>query len=276
MYADSGKAAVRPAITVPKLRQMKAAGERIVALTAYDASFARLLDASGVDVVLVGDSLGMVVQGHSSTLPVSVADIVYHTACVARGLRSALLIADMPFQSYSTPAKALESAAPMLASSGASMVKLEGAGVMLESIAFLSAREIPVCAHLGLTPQSVLRLGGYRVQGREQAAAERLRADAIAVAEAGAEMLVLECVPSALAADITASIPIPTIGIGAGPGCDGQILVLHDMLGINSGHRRPRFVKNFLEGRDSIAAAVQAYGEAVRAGTFPGAEHGYE
>ena len=276
MYADSTKTAARPAITVPKLRQMKSDGERIVSLTAYDASFARLMDACGVDVVLVGDSLGMVVQGHKSTLPVTVADIVYHSACVSRGLRSALLVADMPFQSCATPLRALESAVPMLAEGGASMVKIEGAGPMLETIEFLTARDIPVCAHLGLTPQSVLKLGGYKVQGREQAAAARLLSDAAAVAEAGAELLVLECVPSALAAEVTASLQIPTIGIGAGPGCDGQILVLHDMLGINSGHRRPRFVRNFLVGNDSIAAAVQAYAKAVRDGSFPGPEHGYE
>jgi 3-methyl-2-oxobutanoate hydroxymethyltransferase len=164
----------------------------------------------------------------------------------------------------------------MLAAGHASMVKLEGAGALLDSIRFLSERDIPVCAHLGLTPQSVLRLGGYGVQGREEQAAQRLRADARAVVDAGAELLVLECVPSALAAEITAAIPIPTIGIGAGPSCDGQILVLHDMLGIASGHRRPRFVKNFLEGRDSIAAAVQAYADAVRGGSFPGPEHGYQ
>ena len=276
MYADTTKTAARPAITVPKLRQMKSDGERIVSLTAYDASFARLMDACGVDVVLVGDSLGMVVQGHKSTLPVTVADIVYHSACVSRGLRSALLVADMPFQSCATPLRALESAVPMLAEGGASMVKIEGAGPMLETIRFLTARDIPVCAHLGLTPQSVLKLGGYKVQGREQAAAARLLSDAAAVAEAGAELLVLECVPSALAAEVTASVQIPTIGIGAGPGCDGQILVMHDMLGINSGHRRPRFVRNFLEGNDSIAAAVQAYAKAVRDGSFPGPEHGYE
>ena len=276
MYADAGKSSTRPAITVPRLRQMKAAGERIVSLTAYDASFARLMDACGVDVVLVGDSLGMVVQGHASTLPVTVADIVYHSACVARGMRSALLVADMPFQSCATPLRALESAAPMLAEGGASMVKIEGAGPMLAAIEFLSARDIPVCAHLGLTPQSVLKLGGYKVQGREQAAAAQLLSDAAAVAAAGAEMLVLECVPSALAAQVTASLQIPTIGIGAGPGCDGQILVLHDMLGMNSGHRRPRFVKNFLEGNDSIAAAVQAYAQAVRDGSFPGPGHGYD
>ena len=276
MYADNTKTAARPAITVPKLRQMKADGERIVSLTAYDASFARLMDACGVDVVLVGDSLGMVVQGHKSTLPVTVADIVYHSACVSRGLRSALLVADMPFQSCATPLRALESAVPMLAQGGASMVKIEGAGPMLETIQFLTARDIPVCAHLGLTPQSVLKLGAYKVQGREQAAAARLLSDAAAVAEAGADLLVLECVPSALAAEVTASLQIPTIGIGAGPACDGQILVLHDMLGINSGHRRPRFVRNFLEGNGSIAAAVHAYAKAVRDGSFPGPEHGYE
>ena len=276
MYADNTKTAARPAITVPKLRQMKADGERIVSLTAYDASFARLMDACGVDVVLVGDSMGMVVQGHKSTLPVTVADIVYHSACVSRGLRSALLVADMPFQSCATPLRALESAVPMLAQGGASMVKIEGAGPMLETIQFLTARDIPVCAHLGLTPQSVLKLGAYKVQGREQAAAARLLSDATAVAEAGADLLVLECVPSALAAEVTASLQIPTIGIGAGPACDGQILVLHDMLGINSGHRRPRFVRNFLEGNGSIAAAVHAYAKAVRDGSFPGPEHGYE
>lgn len=276
MYADSTKGTPRPAITVPKLRQMKADRERIVALTAYDASFARVLDANGTDVVLVGDSLGMVIQGHTSTLPVTVEDIVYHTACVSRGLRSALLVADMPFQSYATPGRALDAAVPMLAAGGASMVKLEGAGVMLETIQFLSVRDIPVCAHLGLTPQSVLKLGGYRVQGREQAAATRLLADAEAVAEAGAELLVLECVPSALAAEITKRLAIPTIGIGAGPDCDGQILVLHDMLGINSGHRRPRFVKDFLDKSGSIAGAIKAYADAVRDGSFPGPEHGYD
>ena len=276
MYGDSGKGSTRAPMTVPKLRQMKAAGEKIVALTAYDASFARVMDAAGVDLVLVGDSLGMVLQGHASTLPVTVEDIVYHTACVARGLHAPLLVSDMPFQSYATPERALDAAAPMLASGHASMVKLEGAGPFLEVIRFLSEREIPVCAHLGLTPQSVLRLGGFGVQGREERAAQGLRDDARAVQEAGADLLVLECVPSALAADVTRDLRIPTIGIGAGPACDGQILVLHDMLGIASGHRRPRFVKNFLAGRDSIEDAIRAYAEAVRAGSFPAPEHGYQ
>ena len=276
MYADSTKAAARAPMTVPKLRQMKADGVRIAALTAYDASFARALDAAGVDFVLVGDSLGMVVQGHASTLPVTVDDIVYHSACVARGLRTGLLVADMPFQSYATPERALDAATKMLAIGGASMVKLEGAGPLLESIHFLTQRDIPVCAHLGLTPQSVLRLGGYKVQGREQAAAEQLRQDARAVEAAGADALVLECVPSALAAEITADIGIPTIGIGAGPGCDGQILVLHDLLGINSGHRRPRFVRDFLATGGSVAGALEAFVQAVKSGEFPTAEHGYQ
>ena len=276
MYTDPATPAPRAALTVPKLRQMKSAGQRIAALTAYDASFARTLDACGVDVVLVGDSLGMVIQGHDSTLPVTVADIVYHTACVRRGLASALLIADMPFQSYATPERAIDAATAMLAQGGAGMVKLEGAGALLDSIRFLSERDIPVCAHLGLTPQSVLRLGGYKVQGREQAAGRKLVADAKAVADAGADLLVLECVPSALAAEITAALSIPTIGIGAGPSCDGQILVLQDMLGINSGHRRPRFVKDFLADGGSIDGAIRAYVAAVKSGAFPAAEHGYD
>jgi 3-methyl-2-oxobutanoate hydroxymethyltransferase len=276
MYGDTGKGSTRTPLTVPKLRQMKTAAEKIVALTAYDASFARVLDAAGVDLVLVGDSLGMVLQGHGSTLPVTVEDIVYHTACVARGLHAPLLVADMPFQSYATPERALDAATPMLAAGHASMVKLEGAGPVLEVIRFLSERDIPVCAHLGLTPQSVLRLGGFGVQGREERAAQRLRDDARAAQEAGADLLVLECVPSALAAEVTRDLDIPTIGIGAGPDCDGQILVLHDMLGIASGHRRPRFVKNFLAGRDSIEDAVRAYAQEVRAGSFPGPEHGYQ
>lgn len=277
MYADNpAPSAPRPAVTVPRLRQMKAEGERIASLTAYDAGFARTVDAAGVDAVLVGDSLGMVVQGHGSTLPVTVDDIVYHAACVSRGLRRALLIADMPFQSYATPERAIDAASAMLARGGASMVKLEGAGPLLESIRFLAERDIPVCAHLGLTPQSVLRLGGYKVQGREGAAAARLRADARAVRDAGADLLVLECVPSALAADITRDLDIPTIGIGAGPDCDGQILVLHDLLGLNSGHRRPRFVKDFLAEGGSIEAAIKAYVRAVKQREFPTAEHSYE
>jgi 3-methyl-2-oxobutanoate hydroxymethyltransferase len=261
--------------TVPALADAKRQGRRLAMLTAYDAGFARVMDRNGIDLVLVGDSLGMVVQGHESTLPVTVADIAYHTAAVARVLTRALLLADLPFQSDATPGRALDASVALLRA-GAQMVKLEGAGPKLEVIRFLSEREIPVCAHLGLTPQSVLRLGGFSVQGREEVAAHRLRDDARAVAEAGADLLVLECVPSALAEQITKDLAIPTIGIGAGPSCDGQILVLHDMLGIASGHRRPRFVKNFLEGRDSIEGAIRAYAEAVRDGSFPAPEHGYQ
>ena len=267
-------AATRP-ITVPGLAQAKAEGRRLVMLTAYDAGFARTLDAGGVDLLLVGDSLGMVVQGGESTLPVTVADIAYHTRCVARAATRALVLADLPFQADATPERALHAATALL-QAGAAMVKLEGAGHKLETIRFLVEREIPVCGHLGLTPQSVLRFGGFKVQGREQAAANKLLEDARAVAEAGAALLVLECVPSQLAAQITAAIAIPTIGIGAGPHCDGQVLVLHDMLGLDSGHRRPRFVKDFLAEGGSVAGAVRAYADAVRSGTFPDAEHSYE
>ena len=261
--------------TVPMLADAKRDSRKLVMLTAYDASFARTLDDSGTDLILVGDSLGMVVQGHNSTLPVTVADTVYHVACVARGLSKALLIADLPFQSDATPERALDAATKLL-QAGAAMVKLEGAGHKLEVIRFLVEREIPVCAHLGLTPQSVLRLGGYKVQGRDDATAEKLRADARAVAEAGATLLVLECVPTGLAQTITSELAIPTIGIGAGPHCDGQVLVLHDLLGVNSGHRRPKFVKDFLAEAGTIAGAVEAFAAAVREGRFPDAAHSYD
>ncbi|MBB4129001.1 3-methyl-2-oxobutanoate hydroxymethyltransferase [Xanthomonas translucens] len=260
--------------TVPALAEAKRRQQKLVMLTAYDAGFARAFDANGVDLILIGDSLGMVVQGHDSTLPVTVDDIVYHTAAVARVLQRALLVADLPFQSDATPERALDASTRLL-QAGAEMVKLEGAGHKLEVIRFLSERDIPVCSHLGLTPQSVLTFGGYKIQGREDAAAAKLLADAKAVAAAGATLLVLECVPSPLAARITAAIDIPTIGIGAGPDCDGQVLVLHDFLGLDSGHRRPRFVKDFLAEGGSIAGAVRAYADAVRAGTFPDAEHAY-
>ena len=267
--------ATRAVVTLPVLRKMKAERQPIVALTAYDASFAALLDAAGVDVVLVGDSLGMVVQGHADTLPVSVEDIVYHSAAVARGLRSALLMADMPFGAAPTPLRGYDAAARMLGAGRAAMVKIEGAGPMLEVISFLAARDVPVCAHLGLTPQSVLRLGGYRVQGRDAAVARQLRADAEAVAAAGAAVLVLECVPRALAAEITAASPLPVIGIGAGVDCDGQVLVLHDLLGVTPG-KRPRFVEDFLVTGGSVAGAVRAYAEAVRARSFPTPAHGFD
>jgi 3-methyl-2-oxobutanoate hydroxymethyltransferase len=261
--------------TVPALAEAKREGRRLAMLTAYDAVFARVFDRNGVDLILVGDSLGMVVKGEGSTLPVTVDDITYHTAAVASHLTRALLVADLPFQADATPERALDAATRLL-QAGAQMVKLEGAAAhKLEVIRFLVEREIPVSAHLGLTPQSVLRFGGFKVQGREERAAAKLREDALAVADAGASLLVLECVPTALAQAITAASAIPTIGIGAGPHCDGQVLVLHDMLGLDGGHRRPKFVKDFLLEGGSIAGAVQAYCAAVRDGSFPDAEHAY-
>ncbi len=275
MYSSEPGAPTAAPLAVPSFRRMKAQGQRIVCLTAYDASFATAMDAAGVDLVLVGDSLGMVVQGHASTLPVTVDQMVYHSAAVARGLHRAVLMTDMPYQSYATPQRALDSAARLQAEGQASIVKLEGAGHVLDAIEFLTARDIPVCAHLGLTPQSVLKLGGYRVQGRDAEAAQRLREDARRVAEAGAELLVLECVPASLAAEITRDIAIPTIGIGAGPDCDGQVLVMHDLLGVTPG-RRPRFVKDFLAGAGTVEAAFVAYAEAVRGGSFPAPEHCFQ
>lgn len=259
--------------TVPALAEAKRNGQKLVMLTAYDAGFARAFDANGVDLILIGDSLGMVVQGHDSTLPVTVDDMVYHTRAVAGVLERALLVSDLPFGADATAERALDASLKLL-QAGAEMVKIEGAGFKLDIIRHLVEREIPVCSHLGLTPQSVLRLGGYRVQGRGDAA-KQLLDDAKAVAEAGASLLVLECVPTPIAGRVTAEITIPTIGIGAGPDCDGQVLVLHDFLGLDSGHRRPKFVKDFLAEGGSVAGAVRAYADAVRAGIFPDAEHAY-
>src|SRR6476620_3612523 len=254
MYADRPD---RKPWTVPMLAEAKREGRKLVMLTAYDAGFARTLDECGVDIVLFGDSLGMVVQGHDSTLPVTVDAVVYHTACVARGLSSALLVTDLPFQADATTARALDASTRCL-QAGAGMVKLEGAGFKLDVIRFLVEREIPVCAHLGLTPQSVLRLGGYKVQGRDERAAARVREDAILVEDAGATLLVLECVPSQVAADITAATSIPTIGIGAGARCDGQVLVLHDLLGVYEG-RSPRFVKRYANLAAEARVALETY-----------------
>ena len=262
----------RPAVTVETLRRMKAAGERITCLTAYDASFARVLDEAGVDVLLVGDSLGMLIGGHATTVPVTMDEMVYHGRAVARGCRRALLIVDMPFMSYATPEQALRNAARLMQEGGAQAVKLEGGRTQAETVRQLAARGIPVCAHLGLQPQSVHKLGGYRVQGRAPEAARAMLEDARTLEAAGADLMVLECVPSALGREITAALAIPVIGIGAGPGCDGQVLVLYDALGITPG-RVPRFARNFLtDGRD-VRGAVQAYVEAVRTGAFPSAEH---
>jgi 3-methyl-2-oxobutanoate hydroxymethyltransferase len=259
---------------LPRLREMRTANEPITMLTCYDASFARLLDAQGVDCVLVGDSLGMVIQGLDSTLPVSMDEMAYHTRCVARGLSAAWLIADMPFGSYQAgPEQALDNAVELM-QAGAKMVKLEGGEWLAPTIAFLVERGIPVCAHLGLTPQSVHALGGYRIQGRSESDAERLLADARALDEAGAALMVLELIPTALAARVTDAVALATIGIGAGGQVSGQVLVLHDMLDVYPG-RKPRFVRNFMQGQPDIAAAVAAYVAAVKDRSFPSAEHGY-
>ena len=272
MYVQSADAPKRKPVTVPGLRAMKARGEKIVVLTCYDASFAAQMEAAGVDVALVGDSLGMVVQGQSSTLPVTLDQMAYHTSLVARGLAVTLLIADLPFMQFRDPATALAASARLMAEGGAAMVKLEGGSDWTcEVIAALVAHEVPVCAHLGLTPQSVHKMGGYRMQGKTDDAAARLREQAQAVAHAGAELLVLESIPAALAGEITRALPIPTIGIGAGAECDGQVLVCYDLLGLTPG-RKPKFSKDFLAGRGSVREAFAAYAEDVRAGRFPGPE----
>jgi len=264
----------RKAITLPRLLEMHAHGEKIAVLTCYDASFAALLDHCSVEVMLIGDSLGMVLQGHDSTLPVTVADIAYHTRAVARGTKSAWIVADLPFGSYhESPAQAYANAAELMRA-GAHMVKLEGGAWLAETIHFLTERGIPVCAHLGLTPQSKHALGGYRVQGKSAESAAQIKSDSLTVEAAGARMLVFEMVPAALATEITAGLRIPTIGIGAGPGCSGQVLVLHDMLGVYPG-KLARFVRNFMSGETSIEGALRAYVAAVKDGSFPAAEHTY-
>lgn len=265
----------RRPVTITDLARMREEGEKIAMLTAYDATFAAVLDRAGTDTILVGDSLGNVVQGHPSTLPVTVDDIVYHTSCVARGASRPLLIADMPFGSYQeSPEAALRSAVRLMAA-GAAMVKLEGGRIMAETVAFLVARGIPVCGHIGLTPQSVHQLGGYRVQGRSEAEAARLHDDAFSLEQAGAALLVLELVPAAVASAITVrSTATATIGIGAGAGTHGQVLVLHDMLGVHT-RRPPRFVRDFLADTGSVDAAVAAYVAAVKDGSFPAPDHAY-
>lgn len=257
-------------ITLNTLKDMRAQGAKIAMLTCYDAAFARLMDEAGVDVLLVGDSLGMVVQGHASTLPVSLDEMCYHTAAVARGSRRALILADMPFGSYQPSPQAAFSAAAALMAAGAHMVKIEGGAWLAETTAFLNARGIPVCAHIGLTPQYVNLFGGYKVQGKGSAA-EAVKADALAHEAAGAAMVLMECVPAALAENISQSLSCPTIGIGAGAACGGQVLVMHDMLGVSE--RRARFVRNFMEGAGSIAEAFAAYVAAVKDGRFPASEH---
>ncbi|MBU3620275.1 3-methyl-2-oxobutanoate hydroxymethyltransferase [Polynucleobacter sp. CS-Odin-A6] len=260
-------------MTISKLLSMRAEGEKIAMLTAYDATMSALLNSCGVDTILIGDSLGNVIQGHSSTTPVTVEQMAYHTECVARANSNAFVIADLPFASYGDPAQALDSAADLMRA-GADMVKLEGGDWQIDIIQYLVERSVPVCAHLGLLPQSVHILGGYKVQGKSKDAASLMLEQAIACEQVGAQMIVLEAIPSSLGKQITESLSIPTIGIGAGAHCSGQVLVLQDMLGISPG-KPPKFVKNFLDGHTSIEAAVKAYVREVKSGKFPGPEHGF-
>lgn len=261
-------------VTLFELTRMHQAGEKIATLTGYDASFATLLDRCGLDIILIGDSLGNVIQGHSTTLPVTVEQMIYHTECVARGTRRAFVATDMPWGSYQeSPEQALRNACRLIAA-GAQMVKLEGGAVMADTVRFLTERGIPVWAHIGLTPQSVHALGGYRVQGKGAEGAQRMKEDALALQQAGAAMLLIEMIPAQLGGELTDLLGIPTIGIGAGPGCSGQVLVLHDLLGVYPG-KTARFVKNFMTGAESIDAAVTAYVAAVKNGSFPAEEHCY-
>lgn len=264
----------RSAVTVPKLQAMRDAGEKIAMLTCYDASFSSLCDRAGVDVLLIGDSLGNVLQGHTTTLPVSLDDIAYHTASVARAQPGALVVADLPFGTFGTPEDAFASSVKLMRA-GAQMVKLEGGEWLAPTVKMLVERAVPVCAHIGLTPQSVHAFGGFKVQGKTESGAAQMLRDAKALEDAGAQLVVIEAVPSALGTQVTQQLRIPTIGIGAGVECSGQVLVLHDMLGIFPG-KRPKFVKDFMQGQPSIEAAVVAYVKAVKDGSFPAAEHAFQ
>ena len=261
-----------PPVTVNTLGQMRAAGDKIACITAYDASFAALVDAAGADVVLVGDSLGMVIQGYDTTVPVTMDQMVYHCAAVSRGLQHAFLMADLPFASYTSRELALANSVRLMQEGGARMVKLESGASQLEIVEYLTSHDIAVCAHLGLKPQSVHKTGGFRVQGREELAATRMLTEARALEAAGADVLLLECIPAALGGEITHGVQVPVIGIGAGPDTDGQILVLYDVLDITAG-RKPRFVRNFMTGSGDCAAAVAAYVTAVRSRAYPAPEH---
>jgi 3-methyl-2-oxobutanoate hydroxymethyltransferase len=271
MYKEQEQTRRKP-VTVKTLAKMKQAGEKIAVLTAYDASFAAIMEAAGIDVILVGDSLGMVIQGHKTTVPVTIEHMIYHCRSVASGCRYVLIMADMPFMSYATVEEALGNAARLMQKGHAHMVKLEGDGTLAERIRQLSRNGIPVCAHLGLLPQSIYKLGGYKVQGREEAAACQLVDDALKLQDAGADVVLVECVPAELGGRLSETLEIPVIGIGAGAGCDAQVLVSYDMLDISLG-RRPRFSKNFMEGQDSVQAAIAAYVRAVKQHEFPGPEH---
>ena len=271
----SSAGAGRKHVTLLDLKSRRSSGDRIAMLTCYDASFARLLDDCGVDVLLIGDSLGMVLQGHGSTLPVTMDQMVYHTECVARVKPKAWVLADMPFGSYQeSHAQAYANAARLL-SAGAQMVKMEGGAWLASTIEFLVKRGIPVCAHLGLTPQSVHQLGGYRVQGRDQAAADQLIADAKLLEQSGADMVLVELIPTPVGARLTESLKVPTIGIGAGPHMTGQVLVLHDILDVTPG-KKARFAKNYMQAAIGIREAVGRFVSEVKSGAYPGPEHGFE
>ena len=262
----------RPPVNVASLGRMKEQGEKISSVTCYDASYAALVDAAGIDVVLVGDSLGMVIQGHDTTVPVTLDHVIYHCKAVAKGLFRPFLMADMPFMTYTSSEQALQNAVRLMQEGGAKMVKLEGGAGQVEIVEFLAKHDIPLCAHLGLKPQSVHKTGGFRVQGREDAAAEQMKRDAKALQDAGADVVLLECIPSQLGAEITSELHVPVIGIGAGPDTDGQILVLYDVLDITPG-RKPRFVKNYMSGHDSPLEALKSYVAAVKSREYPAAEH---
>jgi 3-methyl-2-oxobutanoate hydroxymethyltransferase len=261
-----------PPVNVSTLRTMKAEREPIACMTAYDASYGALVDTAGVDLVLVGDSLGMVIQGHDTTVPVTVDDVIYHSRAVARGLRRAFLVSDMPFMSYTFPGQALENAVRMMQEGGAMMIKLEGGAGQVEIVEHLARHDIPICAHLGLKPQSVHKIGGFKVQGREPEQAEEMISAARQLQDAGADIILVECVPNEVGAAVTEAIQVPVIGIGAGPSVDGQILVLYDILDITRG-RTPRFVKNFMQGVDSPLNAIENYVRAVKEKTYPAEEH---
>jgi 3-methyl-2-oxobutanoate hydroxymethyltransferase len=262
----------RPPVNVGTLARMRAEGEKISCLTAYDASFAALIDEAGVDVVLVGDSLGMVIQGHGTTVPVTLGDVIYHCKAVSRGLYRPFLMADMPFMTYASREQALDNAVRLMQEGGAKMVKLEGGAGQVEIVEFLSSHDIPVCAHLGLKPQSVHKVGGFRVQGRDEAAAQQMIRDAKALEGAGADIVLLECIPASLGKQLTEELQVPVIGIGAGPDTNGQILVLYDVLDITVG-RKPRFSRNFVPGTNSPLEAIKAYVDAVKTRAYPAAEH---
>ncbi len=274
MYSDNSQKTLTKPVTLSTLKQMKADKNKITVLTSYDATFTNVMNVAGVEAILVGDSLGMLVQGQDSTLPVTIEDMCYHTAAVKRGNTNAFIVSDMSFMSYSKPEQALDNAAKLM-QAGAHMVKLEGGSWLADTIKLLSQRGIPVCAHLGLTPQSVHKLGGYKVQGKSQETADLLLQESLELVDAGADMLLYECIPTALGKSLTEAVPVPTIGIGAGHYTDGQVLVLHDMIGLNLGHT-PRFVKNFLIDGRNITEAFEAYVKEVKDMTFPGAEHGFK